>query len=911
MQAIGAVNMEFDKLIKHLSPLNREILERSVAMASSKSHFSIDIEHWLLEVLKSDDKKFDALLIHFDVDKAKIQDSLMHQLELIKTGNDGFPKISQDITRLLFESWMIASSEYGSLEIHSSHLLLAFIENPALRLKAVRISSEFEKLSGSELREQCVTLLKPSVDSQESSQPSIDGKLTKTPALDQFAINMTEQARQGKIPKVLGRDNEIRQIIDILCRRKQNNPILTGEAGVGKTAVVEGLAERIVSGEVPKVLHSVELYSLDIGLLQAGAGVKGEFENRLKNVIKEVQQSSKPIVIFIDEAHTIIGAGNQAGAGDAANLLKPALARGELKTIAATTWAEYKKYFESDAALTRRFQVVKVEEPTEEQAVVMLRSIVPSLEEHHNIIVLDEAVSSAVSLSHRYIAGRQLPDKCVSLLDTACARVNLNLSTQPSSLEACQVKIDNVNFEISRLLNESSSGIDHSERLAALEIEKVSIESNQSDIKQQWDKEIKLINEIAEERKLLEGLNNSLEETTDSSNNKDVDKEIEKKIKAAVKNITKKRQQLKILQGSQPLVYECVDSQVIAEVVADWTGIPVGKMQVDEINNVMLLQDHLEERVVGQPYGLKLIAQTMQTARAKLADPRRPLGVFMLVGPSGVGKTETALALAEQLYGSDQNITTINMSEFKEEHKVSLLMGSPPGYVGYGEGGVLTEAVRRKPYSVVLLDEMEKAHPGVQDIFYQVFDKGILRDGEGRDIDFKNTVIIMTSNTASEQIDQLCSDPDTCPLPHALIKAINPVLKETYKPAFLGRVNIVPYYPLSESVLEKIAIMQLDKIKQRIKTNYQVELGYSNKLMSHIVSQCTQSDAGARQIASLLNNTLLPEMAQKILSALSTETSFNKIFVDIDRESCFTFSLKSVKNSKAKRIIQKDKKVSA
>ena len=673
-------------------------------------------------------------------------------------------------------------------------------------------------------------------------------------------------------------------MIDILCRRKQNNPILTGEAGVGKTAVVEGLAGRMALGDVPEILKGTELYSLDMGLLQAGAGVKGEFENRLKNVIKDVQNAASPIILFIDEAHTLIGAGNQAGAGDAANLLKPALARGELRTIAATTWAEYKKYFETDAALSRRFQVVKVEEPTEALAITMLRSLAPTLEQHHGITVLDEAVSSAVTLSHRYIAGRQLPDKCVSLLDTACARVNLSLSTKPDRIEALERDIDNIEFEMSRLLAEASAGIDHSDYLAELEKQKASAQSAQAEVQAQWTQEQDLIQGIVDYRRQLE-MRQREEDDRGESGGQDLE--------ALIQALRKDRQALAELQGSKPLMYECVDAQVVAEVVADWTGIPVGRMQADEIDSIMALQNHMEERVVGQSHGLQKIAQTMQTARAKLSDPKRPLGVFMLVGPSGVGKTETALALAEQLYGSDQNMTVINMSEFKEEHKVSLLMGSPPGYVGYGEGGVLTEAVRRKPYSVVLLDEMEKAHPGVQDIFYQVFDKGILRDGEGRDIDFKNTVIIMTSNTASEQIEQLCIDPDTKPLADDLVTAIGPTLRETYKPAFLGRINIIPYYPLEQDVLGQIAYMQLEAIKQRIQENYQVALSYSQSLIDYIVQQCQQSDAGARQISLLLNNTLLPKMAQTILSALSAEKNFAEVLVDIDQQNAFEIKLKS------------------
>ncbi len=867
--------MELDKLTKKLSDDNRDLLNSTVAMAASRGHEAADLEHWLLEVTLNTPKDILSVFTHFDVKVEKLQADVTDIIERFNATNDGFPKVSPDIIRLLFEGWMVASTRYESLIIRPVHILLALLENDALCLRLTKISRELEKIDAADFAEQCEGLLRhnPSTVSDSQLQPS--GSTTKTPALDQFAINLTAQARDGKIEKIIGRDDEIRQMIDILTRRKQNNPILTGEAGVGKTAVVEGLAERIARGEVPDILKAVDIYALDLGLLQAGAGVKGEFENRLKNVIKEVGRSVTPIIIFIDEAHTMIGAGNQSGGGDAANLLKPALARGELRTIAATTWAEYKKYFESDAALTRRFQVVKVEEPSEDKAKVMLRSIAPSLEEHHNVVILDEAVSSAVTLSHRYIAGRQLPDKCVSLLDTACARVNLSQSTIPAQLEADQKQIDNIVFEIERLKKEIQDGYDHTEILVELEDKNIAFQASRDDFSERWEKEKKLIKDIVTIRL-------SIQELKQAESEVDVDV-----LNNFISSLTQKREELRQAQGQLPLVYECVDSNVIAEVIADWTGIPVGRMQNDEINNILALQDFMGERVIGQGHAINLIAKTMQTARAKLSDPKRPLGVFMLVGPSGVGKTETALALAEQLYGSEQNITVINMSEFKEEHKVSLLMGSPPGYVGYGEGGVLTEAVRRKPYSVVLLDEMEKAHPGVQDIFYQVFDKGILRDGEGRDIDFKNTVIIMTSNTASEQIEQLCVDPDTKPLPEGMLEAIGPTLRETYKPAFLGRINIIPYYPLDETCLAAIARMQLETIRRRIQDNYRIPLTYSEKVIYYVTEQCQQSDTGARRIAALLNNTLLPLIAEKMLVLIAESHELKEVIIDLSDEQKF------------------------
>jgi len=882
--------VEFDQLIKRMSADCRELFEAAVATASSRSHFAVDIEHWFYQVLEQQNKEVVNILTHFDISQEHFTADIQNSLEVLKTGNDGFPKIATDITRLLFDAWMMASTQFSSLEIRPAHILIAMAENEALRMRMIGISSTLEVLDPVDMREQCASVLEGK--SVDTNAGNAEAGMTKTPALDQFTIDLTAQAREGKIDPVLGRDNEIRQMVDILCRRRQNNPILTGEAGVGKTAVVEGLAQRIAVGEVPDNLQNVSLRSLDMGLLQAGAGVKGEFENRLKNVIKEVQKSATPVILFIDEAHTLIGAGNQAGAGDAANLLKPALARGELRTIAATTWAEYKKYVETDAALTRRFQVVKIEEPSEEVAIVMLRSMVDMLEEHHNVVILDEAIVSAVKLSHRYIAGRQLPDKCVSLLDTACARINLSLRTKPAALENRERTLDNINVELSRLQKEQLTGLSHDETIVDLEVRKIAIQGECKSLEENWKASLELVNKVAHLRRELESAQNEVADKKD------------KTVKQKQSELIKYRDQLTALQGDNPLIYECVDASVIAEVVADWTGIPVGRMQSDEINQILSLQDHMGKRVIGQSHALQLISKHMQIARAKLSDPKRPSGVFMLVGPSGVGKTETALALAEQVYGSESNITVINMSEFKEEHKVSLLMGSPPGYIGYGEGGILTEAVRRKPYSVVLLDEMEKAHPGVQDIFYQVFDKGMLRDGEGRDIDFKNTVIIMTSNTASEQIEKLCLDPDTRPSPEGMLNAINDTLRETYKPAFLGRINVIPYYSLDEKSLGEIANIQLNSIKQRVMENYQTPLNYTNGFVRSIIDKCQQSDAGARQIHSLLTNTLLPSLSEKILTHMAEEKPITSIDIKVNRNKDFVIHInqnnknKSVKHSK-------------
>ena len=693
----------------------------------------------------------------------------------------------------------------------------------------------------------------------------------------------------------------MRQIIDILTRRRQNNPILTGEAGVGKTAVVEGFARRIASGDVPPSLQGVQLRTLDLGLLQAGAGVKGEFENRLKNVITEVKASAVPIILFIDEAHTIIGAGGQAGQNDAANLLKPALARGELRTIAATTWSEYKKYFEKDAALARRFQVVKVEEPTEQQADIMLRGVKSTLEKHHHVAILDEAVTTAVRLSQRYISGRQLPDKAVSVLDTACARVSLAQNATPASLEDATRQIESIEIELGILERESAAGTDHAERLSTLLAEKQAAQSRAAALQDRLAKERALVQKMIELRSKIEEVVIAKSEpvaavssmtgtgpvlvvsrtTTDISVNID-------QMRIDLGNLAT---ELATLQGENPLVRPYVDGGTIAEVIAGWTGIPVGKMLKDEIQTVLKLKNLLGERVVGQDHALQAISQRIQTARAGLDDPQRPVGVFLLVGPSGVGKTETALALADTLYGGERNLVTVNMSEYQEAHSISGLKGSPPGYVGYGEGGVLTEAVRRKPYCVVLLDEMEKAHTDVMELFYQVFDKGFMEDAEGRDVDFKNTVILMTSNTGSDLIMKLCADPDTRPEPAALAEALNPELRKIFKPALLGRLIVVPYYPIDDQSLRRIIKLKLGQIGERLEENHRVPFTYSEELISEIVRRCTEVESGARNVDHILTGTLLPQVSSEMLSRIVTGTALSRVHVSADQEKGFSYDI--------------------
>ena len=688
-------------------------------------------------------------------------------------------------------------------------------------------------------------------------------------ALDQYTINLTEKARKGEIDPVLGRDAEIRQMIDILIRRRQNNPILTGEAGVGKTAVVEGFARKIAEGDVPPPLRNVAIHVLDLGLLQAGAGIKGEFENRLKSVINEVKGSPVPIILFIDEAHTLIGAGGSAGSGDAANMLKPALARGELRTIAATTWAEYKKYFEKDAALARRFQVVKIEEPDEAKAIGMMRAVAPFLEKHHKVMIDSGAVRDAVRLSHRYISGRQLPDKSVSVLDTACARVAIGMTTSPAPVEEATRRISQIEREHKVLERESLIGQDHAERMATLVDEKASTESRLDLLKAKWQSEMDVASKVLEMRGEIQDLHAK----------GPLDPVVLAEKQAALKELEGK---LKEAQGDEPLIQISVDALTICDVISGWTGIPTGRMQADEVETVLRLQELLGKRIIGQDQALESIAQRIRTAHAGIEDPSKPTGVFMLVGPSGVGKTETALALSELLYGGEENMVTINMSEYQEAHTVSGLKGSPPGYVGYGEGGVLTEAVRRRPYCVVLLDEVEKAHTDVMELFYQVFDKGTLEDGEGRVIDFKNTLIILTTNLGTDLIMKTCSDPETTPDFPALAETLRPELVKHFKPAFLGRLIVVPYFPINDKNMRMIVRLKLNKIAKRMRENRNASFVYDEALIDAVAARCTDVDSGARNVDHVLSNTLLPEMSTELLSRMARGEQIREVRVSVD-----------------------------
>ncbi|MEQ8788329.1 MAG: type VI secretion system ATPase TssH [Pirellulaceae bacterium] len=934
------VPLNLRSLIGKLDDVCHTTLEAAAAFCLSRSNYNVEIEHWLTKLIEESGTDIEVIFHRFGVDASRLSADLTRVLDRLKTGNVRSPSLSPNVVDLVRGGWLLTSVEYGAPRVRSGFLLAALLNDENLGRAAVDASDELGKINGQTLLDELPTLLAKSTEAGGGSASSASGSAgdaspggppSKSPALDKYTIDMTARAADGKIDPVLGRDAEIRQIIDVLTRRRQNNPIMTGEAGVGKTAVVEGFALRLASGDVPEPLRNVKLRSLDLGLLQAGAGVKGEFEKRLEMVIEEVKSSPTPIVLFIDEAHTLVGAGASAGQGDAANLLKPALARGELRTVAATTWAEYKKYFEKDAALARRFQVVKVEEPSEEVGIEMMRGLVGTLEKHHKVRIINEAVVEAVRLSNRYISGRQLPDKAVSLLDTACARVALAQTSTPAALEDGRHRIRKLDATIAILERESAAGADYNEELTDLRQQKAAAETEVAALEKRWKQESELVTKIRAIREQLESGDEApaatksdgepaspsaastpdaptppagaTGKTATSTQAESTQQTANAKAGAATEPLSDKQrielqQQLKSLdeqladiQGEQPLVQACVDGQAVADVVSNWTGIPVGRMVSNEIRTVLNLKQEMERRVIGQSHALEGIAESIRTSRAKLEDPHRPIGVFMLAGPSGVGKTETAVVLSELLYGGEQNMTVINMSEFKEEHKVSLLMGSPPGYVGYGEGGVLTEAVRRRPYSIVLLDELEKAHEGVQEIFYQVFDKGTLRDGEGRDIDFKNTVIIATTNAGTELIAKLCADPDTAPEPAALADALHENLLTRFKPAFLGRLNVIPYYPLSDDVMRKIVELKLGKIRRRVKENHHAEFDYEEAVVASIVERCTEVESGARNVDHILSNTMLPEMSAEFLARMADGENIAGVRVRLSDQGSFVYDI--------------------
>ncbi|BCE02731.1 type VI secretion system ATPase TssH [Marinicellulosiphila megalodicopiae] len=864
----------------------KRTLEGAAGLCLSRTHQNVEIEHWLMKLIEEPTADINLIFGYYSVSLETVVDDINKYLENQRTGSDETPAFSTHLVKVLNEAWAIASLEFSDTQIRSVYILMSVLSQNNALTTGNPISAQLDKIDLAHLKLNFNEIIGDSSEqplgANSANQSSSNNTNSKTPALDQFTVNLTQRARDGKIDPVIGRDDEVRQIIDILSRRRQNNPILTGEAGVGKTAVVEGFANKVVAGEVPPSLQNIELRTLDLALLQAGAGVKGEFENRLKDVIKEVQSSATPIIIFIDEAHTLIGAGGTAGQGDAANLIKPALARGELRTIAATTWAEYKKYFEKDPALARRFQVVKIEEPSTEKAIQMLRGLSGTMMKHHSVDILNEAVIAAVQLSDRYITGRQLPDKAIGLLDTACARVQLSQAGVPARIEELNYKLFKNKTELTSLERENIVTGEYEQQIQDIQEDDIVLEKQLSELQTLLESELALVKEISAVKDELKEQFAAQEPDQD-------------KIKTLAADLKAKQTQLSELQNNQPMVFESVDAQVIAEVVADWTGIPVGRMQSDEVQGILDLEDRMRERVVGQDHALKAITKIVQTSKAKLTDPSRPIGVFMLAGTSGVGKTETALTLAENVYGSEANVTVINMSEFKEEHKVSLLLGSPPGYVGYGEGGILTEAVRRKPYSVVLLDEMEKAHPGVHDIFFQVFDKGMLKDGEGRDIDFKNCIIIMTSNVGTDTIMNLKKSGQPMPDEQGLSEAIRDDLLGAYKPAFLGRIKVIPYLPLEDDVLLNITKIQLGKLSKRVKDNYSATLTFTDEVAINIVQRCTEVDSGARNIYQIINNTILPDLSEAFLNKMLEEGDIDTVTVSVgEGEKANTFEYEFV-----------------
>ncbi len=866
-----------------LNALAYKAIEGATVFCKMRGNSFVEMQHWLVQILNAPDSDLHRIVRHYGLDTAALAADLTTALDRLPRGAASISDISQFIDTAVERGWVYGTLMFSERQVRTGHLLVGMLKTPSLRGALMAVSRQFEKVPVDDLCAKFGTILKGSPEEGapasesgaapgEASDAIAPAAMGKQEALKRFTSDLTEQARGGKMDPIVGRDDEIRQVVDILMRRRQNNPILVGEAGVGKTAVVEGFAQRIVRGDVPPTLKDVQLLALDVGLLQAGASMKGEFEQRLRSVIDEVQASEKPIILFIDETHTLVGAGGAAGTGDAANLLKPALARGQLRTIGATTFAEYKKHIEKDPALTRRFQSVQVDEPDEKKAVLMMRGVASTMEKHHRVQILDEALEAAVKLSHRYIPARQLPDKSVSLLDTACARVAVSLHATPAEVDDSRKRIEALDTELGIIAREKAVGVDTAAReaeasgLRATELERLAA------LDARWAQEKTLVDELLALRATLrgalqpvEGTGTALETAATAEAPPSLSEDERAKALARLREV---QTELHTLQGENPLILPTVDQQAVASVVADWTGIPVGRMAANEIETVLNIAKHLGERVIGQDHAMEMIAKRIQTSRAGLDNPSKPIGVFMLAGTSGVGKTETALALAEALYGGEHNLITINMSEYQEAHTVSTLKGAPPGYVGYGEGGVLTEAVRRKPYSVVLLDEVEKAHSDVHEIFFQVFDKGFMEDGEGRFIDFKNTLILLTTNAGTELIAGLCKDPELMPDPEGMAKALREPLLKVFPPALLGRLVAIPYYPLSDDMLARIVKLQLARIKKRVEQRWKVPFEVSDDVVHLVVSRCTESESGGRMIDAILTNTMLPDVSRAFLERL-------------------------------------------
>ncbi|MBT8337244.1 MAG: type VI secretion system ATPase TssH [Gemmatimonadetes bacterium] len=927
------MNVDLRALIGKLNPTTRGAVEAAAGLCLSRTHYDVEAEHYLLKLLDHPEGDFLAILKRFEVDRSALAKQLTAALDRLRSGNARTPSLSPGLVRMLTDAWTLGSLDHGAGQVRSGYTILAMMLDADMRRQLTEAARALDRIHPEALRNEFASIVEGTTEDVMTSvgsgagggaQPGAGGGPGgPTPNLDQYTVNLTQRAKDGHLDPVLGRDMEIRQCVDILTRKRQNNPILVGEAGVGKTAVVEGFAMRIAQGDVPPPLRNVTIRTLDLALLQAGAGVKGEFENRLKGLIEEVKSSETPIILFIDEAHTMIGAGGAAGQNDAANLLKPALARGELRTLAATTWSEYKKYFEKDPALARRFQLIKVEEPTEDLCLVMMRGIVPHLERHHSVRILDRGVDAAVRLSNRYLPDRQLPDKAVSVLDTACARLSLGQNATPASVEDAERRLADLKVQARVLRREEATGADHSERLATIADETEKVSARLDALQARWETEKDLVGRIRSLREELErrvdgagvrtaskpegeGAAAEAAETADAageeaSEGADTETPLsaDESFQAAIADqpdeelrteLAALMEELEEVQGDDGLVPVFVDTELVGRVISGWTGIPVGKMMRDQITMALELEARLGERIIGQDHALEVISQRIRTSKAGIDDPQKPVGVFLLVGPSGVGKTETALSLSDLMFGGEENIITINMSEFQEAHTVSTLKGSPPGYVGYGEGGVLTEAVRRRPYSVVLLDEIEKAHPDVLELFFQVFDKGRMEDGEGREIDFKNCIIVLTSNAGTETLMKLTADPDTMPGPQGLVKALKPELDKTFQPAFLGRTVIIPFFPLRDEALRIIIDLKLNKVRRRLRDAHHVELMVEEAVMDAIAARCTEVESGARNIDNILTNTVMPDVSRLILNWLMEEDRPEAIHVTVGDGGHFEYA---------------------
>lgn len=890
---MAMININLSSLIQRLHPIAKVALEDAAALAVSEKANEVQIEHYLLSLLERPNSDFDVLLSHFDCSENLLRQSVRSTLDTNAKGNGSKPVFSALLIEWLQESWLVSSLDLSETQIRSGALLLTLVSNP-LRYGQHGYASILEAVNPDSLKRNFAELTRHSIEAQvatsEKTQAREDGS-----ALSKFTTDFTGKARKGEIDPVFCRDQEIRQIVDILARRRKNNPIAVGEPGVGKTAVVEGLALKIVQGDVPDNLKGVELYGLDMGLLQAGASVKGEFEKRLNAVLDEVKNSPTPIILFIDEAHTLVGGGNQAGGSDAANLLKPALARGEVKTIAATTWSEYKKYFEKDPALARRFQLVKLDEPSPEQAALIIRGLRPAYEKSHNVYVRDDAITAAAALSARYISGRQLPDKAIDVLDTACARVNISLNAIPASVETLQQELAAQQRELEALERDALQQTGDKHSLANIPDLKLAMETTKEELAEQevqWHKEIEQIQEMIALRsrlhELVFGKVNEEELVVDEDSEQDVSPYTEMDEEAVRIAISACQEQLDAIRNGNPLVHFEVGPDEVSHVISDWTGIPMGKMLQDEAETTLKLKESLTQSIKGQEYAIDALSEGIQTAKAGLGNPDAPTGVFLLVGPSGVGKTETARAIADQMFGGERFMTTINMSEFQEKHTVSRLIGSPPGYVGYGEGGMLTEAVRQRPYSVVLLDEVEKADPEVLNLFYQVFDKGTLNDGEGRTIDFKNTLIIMTSNLATHEIESLVHQSKDIDA-NIIAEAIRPTLNQHFKPALLARMSVLPFVPLSDEAMTEIIHHKLNKVSQRLHNHHKLSLNYEESLVDFVLGNCRLAETGARNIDAVINRQLLPQLSTQLL-VHDKDDSHTQITVSVDEQGTLTYA---------------------